>query len=66
MCDLCNASDVWDIELWVADRLNVDSTRLVVDRCGNVLWVVALDEFAIDVELLEVYTELLQRMSVRL
>ena len=53
-----------NIVLGVTDTLDVDRLRLVINGCGKVLWIIAVDKLDTDTELLQGhYQESSQRLA---
>jgi hypothetical protein len=58
MANLCDRLNIRDSELRVSYRLDVHSSGILVNGGRDVGGDMSFDEFAVDVELLEVHTEL--------
>lgn len=58
MSNLGDGSDIWDVVLGIADGLDVNGSSLVVDGSGNVGGILPFYPLDVDVELLEVDSEL--------
>lgn len=56
--DLGNCWDVGNVVLGVGNGFDVHGSGILVDGCGNLGWVIADNEFDLDVEFLHVDTEL--------
>lgn len=62
--DLGDGLEVGDVVARVADALDVDGLGLVVDQGGDLVWVVAVDEFSLDAEARQEDFELVVRATV--
>jgi hypothetical protein len=63
--NLGNGGDIWDVVLGVTDGLDVDGTGLVINRSRDILGFLALNPLDIDLELLQVDTELVVGSTVQ-
>ena len=50
VCYLHNGLKVRDIVFRISDRLDIDCLRPVIDSSGDILWLIAVDEFRLDPE----------------
>ncbi len=50
MSNLGNRLQVGDVVLGVSDALDVNGLGLVVNRSGDVFWLIAVDELCVDTE----------------
>ena len=66
MTDLRNSRHIRDVELRVPDRLDIDRTRVLIDRIPDLLCILARHKLAMDVELLKIDAELVERATVEI
>lgn len=66
MGNFANSFKVRDVVFWVSDRFNVDCLCSVINGGGDVLWLVAIDEFGIDPKSGEEDFELIVGTSVEI
>jgi len=64
MCHSSNRFKIRDIVFRISDRLNINRLCLVVDCGGNILWLIAVDEFRVDPEAREEDFELVVGATV--
>lgn len=64
MCHGSNGRDIRNTVLRVADRLNVDGSRVLVNGFVKLRWVIPDDPFDVNLEFAQIYSELVETAAV--